>query len=106
MRIWQDGCEGGGVVQGQPMEGLLGIAKGLELYPEGKVETLKDVSVTCIANTLPPLILDCMLKLTRIPPHCHLLAMRLWAYVIHMPWASISSSVQWGFNGTYLIGLE
>ena len=64
--MWRDGYEGGGVIQGQPMEDLVGVADGRELYPEGKAEPLEGVSVTCIASALPPLILDCVLKLARI----------------------------------------
>lgn len=94
--MWEDlaECEAGGVFQSQGLEGLVSGAEWLEFYPKGKVEPLKDVSATCIAKPMSSLILEYMLKLIRIQPYCHLLAIRSWAYVTHMLSASISSSVQ------------
>lgn len=36
----------GGVLQSQTLEDLAAVAKEFELYPEGKVESLQDLSVT------------------------------------------------------------
>lgn len=101
MKMWQDGDEGGGVIQGQPREDLVGIAEGLELYPEGKAEPLE----RCVGH------LHCQHSTATDSRLCAEISqnsatLRLWVYVTHMPLASISSSVQWVFNSTYLIGLE
>ena len=93
---WKDlaGYEAGGVFQSQVVEGLVSGAEHLEFYPKGEVEPLKDMSATCVAKPGSSLIPECMLKLIRIQPYRHLLAIRPWAYVTHMLSASVSSSVQ------------
>ena len=98
--MWQDGYEGGGVIQGQPMEDLGGIAEGLELYPEGKAEPLE--RCVCHLHWQYSIIIDSRFC-AEISQNSATLGLRV--YVTHMPLASISSSVQWVFHSTYLIGL-
>lgn len=101
-RIWQDvQLEGSSKAR---LWGACGCcSEGLQLYPECKVEPLQDTSVTHNAQPASSLMLEHMLRLTRIQPYCHLLAMGPEAYVTHMPPASVSSFVQWATNSTYFI---
>lgn len=55
--------EVGGVLQSQTLEDLAAVAKEFELYPEGKVESLQDLSVTFTVSPISSLTLDYMLKL-------------------------------------------
>lgn len=57
------GYEVGGVLWSQTLEDLVAVAKGFELYPEGKVESLEDLSVTFTVSPISSLTLDYMLKL-------------------------------------------
>lgn len=89
------GHEATGEPQSQAMEGVVGDAKELEPYPEGEVEPLKVMPVTCIAGRVASLTLHYTLKLLiiRTQPCCHLLALRPWVSITYMPSASVSSSV-------------
>lgn len=56
------GYEVGKVFQSQTLEDLVAVANGFELYPEVKVESLEDLSVTFTVSPIS-LTLNYMLKL-------------------------------------------
>ena len=58
-----------GSSKASPWRTLEVLLKGLNCILKAKQNHLKGVSVTCIGNTPPSLILDFVLKLARIQPH-------------------------------------